>query len=328
MNHAKFFSIFVAVAIGIYGLVGFYFLPMANFEGDLTRMAKLPEGYFGWTKEQPSINPELMKSASWQDADVLAIGDSFSNAQVWQTVFAQKGVRVRTEPWESVFDICGDFSEWIKSKGFRGKYIIIESAEKYIEDRLARSVECKHMQYHSLAGLTVSPPPTLLDRHKIDYTGRLSIGIQTKLNALKYQRLSSTPGFTGSEEFDEVRLVHMVNGCDLFSHPRCNDVLFYKKDRLEDLGENILGDMAVTNTRMKNFSVIWVVIPDKATVYLHPEKKFWDEAAHRFGAPNLLADFTQEIRKKTKDLYLANNTHLSTTGYLIMGNAIYQSMYH
>jgi hypothetical protein len=85
--------------------------------------------------------------------------------------------------------------------------------------------------------------------------------------------------------------------------------------------------MAEINTRMKNFSVVWVVIPDKATVYLHPDKKFWDEAERRFHAPNLLKAFRQEIRQKTVDLYPANNTHVSTTGYLILGNAIYQSMY-
>ena len=84
MKHAKCFSIVVAGVMALYGLVGFYFLPLASFEGDLTRMAKLPEAYFGWTKEQPAINPLLMKSAGWQESDVLAIGDSFTTAQIWR----------------------------------------------------------------------------------------------------------------------------------------------------------------------------------------------------------------------------------------------------
>jgi hypothetical protein len=327
MRQAKFFSIFVAGAMAIYGLVGFYFLPLASFEGDLTRLAKLPESYFGWIKEQPAITPALMKSANWQDADVLAIGDSFTYAQVWQTVFAQKGVRVRTEMWESVFNICEDFSDWIQRKGFKGKYIIIENSEIYLEDRLARSIECKHMEYHPLAQMVINPPPTLPGGHTADLTGRLSVGIQTALNVLKYERLSSSPGFQGWNALGEVRMERLANGCDLFSHLRCKDVLFYEKDRIEDMGENILVNMAEINTRMKNFSVVWVVIPDKATVYLHPDKKFWDEAERRFHAPNLLKAFRQEIRQKTVDLYPANNTHVSTTGYLILGNAIYQSMY-
>jgi hypothetical protein len=328
MIQAKIFSITVAVAIALNGLVGFYFLPLASFEGDLTRMAKLPESYFGWTKEQPAVDPVFMKSADWQDADVLVIGDSFSYAQVWQTVFAQKGIRVRTETWENVFNICENFSEWVHSKGFKGKYIIIESAEKYLEDRLARSVECRNMEYHPVAKGVIAPPPTLQDRHRIDYSGRLSVGIQTELNVLKYDRLSSSPDFTGWDALGEVRMKRMNNGCELFSHPRCNDVLFYEKDRVEDLGANILANMAETNARMKSFSVVWVVIPDKRTVYLNPDKSFWDEAERRFRAPNLLKVFRREVRNKTVDLYYANNTHVSTTGYLILGNAIYRNMYH
>ena len=328
MRQAKLFSITVAVVIALYGLVGFYFLPLASFEGDLTRLAKLPESSFGWTKEQPAINPDLMKSAEWQDADVLVIGDSFSNAQVWQTVFTQKGVRVRTESWETVFNICEDFSDWVHRSGFKGKYIIVQSAEKYLEDRLARSVGCKHMSYHPVAKRVPGPPATKADRHKLDFSGRLSVGIQTELHSLEYERLSSSPDFKGWDALGEVRMKRIANGCDLFSHPRCNDVLFYEKDRVEDLGENILANLAETNARMKDFSVVWVVIPDKATVYVYQDKKFWDEAERRFHAPNLLKVFGQEVRNKTIDLYYANNTHVSTTGYLIMGNAIYQNMFH
>ena len=327
MSQARLYTILVAVIMAVYALVGFYFLPLASFEGNLTRMAKLPEAYFGWTREQPTIDPRLMKSADWQDADVLVIGDSFSYAQLWQTVFAQKGVRVRTETWESVFNICEDFSDWLRSTGFKGKYIVIESVEAYFEDRIPRSLECKHMEYHTPPQLATSPPSTLPDRHKTDFSGRLSVGIETKLNARKYDGLSSLPGFRGWDDLGEARVVRVENGCELFSHPRCKDALFYTKDRVEDLGENILDNMAVINTRLKNYTVVWTIIPDKSTVYLHPDKRFWDLAEQRFHAPNLLKAFRQEVQKKTVDLYHANNTHVSTTGYLILGNSIYQSMY-
>lgn len=328
MSQARFYTILVAVIMAAYALIGFYFLPLASFEGNLTRMAKLPESYFGWTREQPAIDPRLMRSAEWQDADVLVIGDSFSYAQLWQTVFTQKGVRVRTETWESVFNICENFSDWVRDKGFKGKYIVIESVEAYFEDRVSRSLACKRMEYHASPQLAPKPPPTLPDRNKADYSGRLSVGIETELNARKYDRLSSGPGFKGWDDLGEARVVRVENGCELFSHPRCRDALFYTKDRVEDMGGNILDGMAGINARLKNYTVVWAVIPDKSTVYLHPEKKFWDEAEQRFHAPNLLKTFREEIRKKTIDFYPANNTHVSTTGYLILGDAIYQNMYH
>ena len=147
------------------------------------------------------------------------------------------------------------------------------------------------------------------------------------MNALKYEELSSKPDFRTWNTPGEVRVERVENGCDLFSHPRCNDVLFYAKDRVPDLGENVLRDMEKINARLKGYTTVWVIIPDKATAYLHSDKKFWDEAERRFNAPNIQKVFRQAIREKTVDLYLANNTHVSTTGYLLLGNAIYQGMH-
>jgi len=316
----------VGFSMGIYGLVGFYFLPLASFEGDLTRMAKLPESLFGWTMKQPSIDPDMMKSAEWNEADVLAIGDSFTYAQIWQTVLAKRGVRVRTEPWENVFRICEDFTAWVRAKGFKGKYVVIESVEKGIEERLARSVGCKHTEYHLLPMAKAETPYTFLDRKKNDYSGRVSVGIRTEMNALKYEQLSSKNDFKKWDLPGEVRIERINNGCDLFSHPRCNDVLFYEKDQKQDLGENVLVYMEKISERMPEYSIIWVIIPDKSTVYLNPNKKYWDEAERRFNAPNILRIFRQAIHEKTIDLYFANNTHVSTTGYLLLGDAIYKEI--
>jgi len=67
-------------------------------------------------------------------------------------------------------------------------------------------------------------------------------------------------------------------------------------------------------------------VPNKSTAYLYPNKQFWNKAEQRFHTPNLLRMTQQAIEKKTVDLYPANNTHFSTTGYLLMGGAIYQTM--
>ena len=326
MKHAQFFSISVVVAAGFYGLVGFYFLPLASFEGDLTRMAKLPESLFGWTKEQPAITPAMMKSAEWQEADVLAIGDSFTYAQVWQTIFAQRGMLVRTESWENIFNICEDISAWTRSRGFKGKYVIIESTERGIGDRLARSAQCKKMEYHPLATVQAMPPSTLPDRHVDDFSGRLSVGMRTGLNAAEYEQLSSQPNFRKWDLPGDVRVERIANGCDLFSHPRCRDVLFYEKDLVPDMGEVVLANMEIINKRLPEYSVIWVIIPDKSTVYLNPDKKFWDKAERRVIAPNLLKIFRKAVHEKTIDLYYANNTHVSTTGYLLLGETIFQEI--
>src|SRR6266481_8864887 len=102
MKHAKIFSIVVFVVLLGYGAVGFYFLPLATFQGELTRLGLLPERLFGWTKPQPTLDIKWMQQASMQEADVLVIGDSFSDGRVWQTVLTQHGLKVRTDSWNNM----------------------------------------------------------------------------------------------------------------------------------------------------------------------------------------------------------------------------------
>jgi hypothetical protein len=56
MQHAKFFSVLIAALLLLYGAIGFYCLPLANFQGGLTRMAQLPESLFG-APHNPPLRP-------------------------------------------------------------------------------------------------------------------------------------------------------------------------------------------------------------------------------------------------------------------------------
>jgi hypothetical protein len=325
MKYARFFSISVFIVLALYGMVGFCFLPLANFDGDLTRMGEIPESMFGWNKKQPAVDPALLQQSSWQDADVLAIGDSFSEPLLWQTALTRRGLKVHTETWGSIRNICGDFSGWLRNKGFRGRYVVIEIVERNAEPVLDRSVACKHMSYYDLPEIHASPPPTLRPR-PTDLKGRLSVGIQTELNFLKYERLRKQPGFTGFHLSHQARLNRVPDGCALFSHLSCNDALFFAEDHLPDFDNSILKQMATINARLHGLTPVWVIVPDKTTSYLNYNKTFWDKAEQRFNAPNILKTFRQAIQNKTVDLYPANNTHVSTTGYLLMGENIYRSM--
>lgn len=118
----------------------------------------------------------------------------------------------------------------------------------------------------------------------------------------------------------------MDNGCELFSHVRCRDVLFYGSDRVADFSEATLNNIKILNSRLGDLTPVWVFMPDKSTVFLHHDKQFWNEAEHRFLAPNVLKVMRQALIEKTVDLYPANNSHLSTTGYLKLGEAVYQTL--
>ena len=159
MRHARFFSVLVFALMALYGAVGFYFLPLASFTGPLTRMGKISESLFGWTREQPAINPVYLVNASWQEADMLAIGDSFSMPRLWQSALVQRGIKVHTETWEAMRNICEDFPEWLHGKGFKGRYVVIEVVEHNFQDTLDRSLSCKQTFYHPMRYPPLSPPP-------------------------------------------------------------------------------------------------------------------------------------------------------------------------
>lgn len=328
MKSAKIFSILVFVSMVVYGAIGFYFLPLATFQGDLTRMAMLPETMFGWRKPQPAIDPALMHQSSWQKADVLVVGDSFSEGRVWQTVLTQSGLRVHTESWDSVRGVCADFMPWLHQQGFKGKYIVFESVERNVNDGIARSVACQRMQFHPsiYADTPRSPPPRSFSPDKVAYSGRFSIGIETRINAWKYDKASHTTDFSGEILTNGARLARVKNGCNLFSHTRCQDALFLAEDRADDLPASVLDNIDILNARLKGITPIWVLVPNKSTIYLYPNKQFWKLAEKRINSPDLLKAFRLAIEDKTIDLYPANNTHVSTNGYLLLGDAIYQSM--
>ena len=328
MRHAKLFSIIVFIAVLGYGAVGFYFLPIATFQGELTRMALLPESLFGWTKPQPTLDAKWIQQASMHEADVLVIGDSFSASRVWQTVLSQRGLKVRTESWDSMRGICADFMPWLRAQGFAGEYVVLESIERNLVDDLNKSVACRQMQYHPnhMTDMPRSPPVVSFDVNYGDYSGKLSTGIQTQLNVLRYERLIRSANFNTWALPNDVKMARVHNGCELFSHARCNDALFLVDDKAEDVDTSALKNIEILNSRLNGITPIWMFVPNKFTAYLYPDKQFWNEAERRFHAPNLLRMTQQAIANKTVDLYPANNTHFSTTGYLLMGEEIFKAM--
>ncbi|MDD2700458.1 MAG: hypothetical protein PHH36_04385 [Sideroxydans sp.] len=324
MKQAKVFSIVVMLAVLCYGGVGFYFLPRATFQGELTRMSLLPETLFGWTKAQPSIDKQWMKQAAMQDADVLVIGDSFSDGRIWQTRLTRQGYKVRTETWDSMRGICADFMPWLRDQGFHGRFIVLESIERNLVNDLKKSVACQKMQYHPNARTDAPryPPAVSFDVNGGNYAGKLSTGFRTLLHVLEYERLSQAQDFSTWVLPNDVTMARIENGCALFSHASCNDTLFLSYDLHGEVDDSALDNIATLNARMEGVTPVWMFVPNKSTVYRYPDKQFWNKAEVRYGAPNLMRMMQRAVDDRIIDLYPANNTHVSTTGYLLLGDEI------
>jgi hypothetical protein len=328
MRSAKLFSLLVGCLILVYGAVGFYFLPQAGFEGDLTRVGQLPESAFGWRKPQPQIDVRFMQQASWQDADVLVIGDSFSEPRVWQSVLVAQGYRVRTEHWTAIRGICEGFMPALRQQGFHGRYVVLEVVERNVTQGLPDSVACQRMDMHHnhSADIAREPPPVAFDPDEQRYDGRLSIGVRTALNYRDYSEQSSQTSFTSMVVPNGVRVARVQNGCSQFSHRQCQDALFWAGDSPKDIDDAVLDSMDTLNHRMEGVVPIWVVVPNKSTAYLYPDKTFWQRAAQRFNTPDMLQLVRGQIERGEVDVYPGNNSHFSTSTYLQMGTAVLERM--
>jgi hypothetical protein len=105
--------------------------------------------------------------------------------------------------------------------------------------------------------------------------------------------------------------------------------LFYSHD-FDKKTFSAIDNVLTVNNDLKKFGIkaIWLAVPDKATVYLgygklnmNPYVNIWDEFAQHaeLVAPNLGKAFTQK-KLAVIDLYKPNDVHLSTNGYLYLGD--------
>ncbi|MDO8683284.1 MAG: hypothetical protein Q7N50_07385, partial [Armatimonadota bacterium] len=170
-------------------------------------------------------------------------------------------------------------------------------------------------------------PPT--SRVK-DFFGTNHLGGHWVIKALanKYKlKRPRTPAII--MDFDSVRMVPF-DGCAFFTNKQCASGGLFVRDEFEKETFTSIDNVLATNNSLAAMGIqaIWLVVPDKSTVYLgygkedtHPYVNIWDELERHpaLVAPNLGRLFMRQSRL-TKDFYFPNNTHLSTSGYLYLGD--------
>lgn len=242
--------------------------------GDLTRIGYLDEGDFGWQMPQPRVPAEHLKNYPLAEADILIIGDSFSNGLVWQSRLVSAGFKPTTLNW-NIFKPCGlgeNLSEVIHQAGFRGRFVIIENVEHGFQNRINSICEItgkiKEKVYDS------GPPPT---NPPVGHSRNFSeepLGGDWVINAL-INKINLSYFFEATTNFmefgntDPKARVVPIDGCNLFSNKLCNYGLFYSRD-FDKKAFAAIDNILVINRDLQKMGMkaIWLVVPDKATVYL------------------------------------------------------------
>ena len=291
--------------------------------GDLTRIARVSEHQFGWRELPPSIPLPTVQQAPLDQADVLVIGDSFSMSLAWQSEMVKAGYRVATTHWDWIGVPCQDFEAWLQGLGFKGRLVLLESIERALPARLAELQQCAsttHEQVRLMPTPTQSPaqPPAPF---ALNREAPLSSGLVTWLNTRKVESASETVTFTVNALNNQVRVSPVPDGCQQFSHRLCDKALFLQDDlTLPELKPADADAMQRFAQQFRNFAVGWMVIPNKTTVYLDPNRAhaFSRRADELHLGPDLFAA-AQQGRHAMRDLYWPNDTHWSMQGHLYFG---------
>jgi hypothetical protein len=297
--------------------------------GDLTRIGYFTERDFGWYSPQQTIPPEQFKNYSLAEADVLVIGDSFSEKRAWQTRLIADGLKVTTLHWKDLktageWNLLPDnLSVALQTAGFKGRYVIIESIERLFQERV-KTLSSEHHPIVKPDIAIYSAPYGKRKRVSLSQPNGANWSINALSNTLRLS-LIKPDRYIESQRVQAIKF----DGCRLFSNRLCSYALFFHDDFTKKTFSAI-DNVLIVNKQLQvaGIQAIWVVIPDKSTVYLgygkynkFPYQNIWQQFSEHSEliAPNLDTLFIQKKYTIT-DFYMPNDGHLSTNAYLYLGD--------
>jgi SGNH hydrolase-like domain, acetyltransferase AlgX len=326
-SYLTLFAITAFIPIILFGILGFILQPVS---GDLTRLGKLAERDFGWNIPQPVI--QTLPSIPTGAPDVVVLGDSFSQPNIWQTIVTNR-TNLKLLTFSHLTMRNPDcIEQWLKAMPDQypsAKIIIIQTTEKSFWPRFnANPLNCKGRAIppHN------NPTKSTLGTRPMGYQDIMPdpvYALRAIFNLRKHFDTSTrNPG----------TIIEPLNRSDLFSSRRADLLLYFKGDVNQQGVSPKNVQTAMTNIAMfqeyaarKGVRLIINVVPDKSSVYT----RFFKTPNPELVVPNaqqamadraiksidLFTPFNEQV-EKIKDLYLPNDSHLSTRGYILMGEVI------
>jgi hypothetical protein len=296
-------------------------------QGDLTRIGGWSERDFGWRAELPDVwlRPQ---SSQTGNHEVLVLGDSFSETNVWQSfIDPADGINIQMDPIDEIG--CPGDLERLVIEHPNVKLFVVETIERLFLSRFRESRPCEarpsgqlRMPSGELKPKRLTWPLTL----DANYVFRAVLN--TLRVSVESGRLVS--GKTVSVSLDTDRL---------FSNLHAERLLYFLDDEIKWGAEPDEIASAVNVLRQWNAvlarhgrRMLFVLVPDKSTVYRghfranqEGEKRYSDLRTvlddRELWSVNLFQEFASPAATEV-DFYLPNDTHLSTRGYRVMSNAI------
>jgi hypothetical protein len=325
LSYLKWFSVPVLVFLAAAIPLNLFFEPIS---GDLTRIGHWAERDFGWNQAQPSVSVRA-NGTMVEKPRVVVLGDSFSHSNVWQSYLADaRHLEILSYQYRDV-GCVDNWVQWVKERQLPSvNTVVIEAAERSFMALFRNRNICTKREplSHDVAATTLKP-----NRQQYGLTLDAAYFVPTLGNSV---RAGLQTG-----RIDSAGVVNVPLTADrLFSNRKANRLLYYSEDDLkvgwteEDMVaamqnlRHIQEELAASGLRF-----LLVVVPDKSTVYRHfiadgtSKARYPDVFARLKAAQVNSVDLLEQFRKeasKTIDLYLPNDTHLSTQGYRLMATKV------
>ncbi len=317
------FAILFFVSVPIVWISLFF----TTYQGDLTRVGKWLESDFGIGGVQQTIDTKLLVSSRIQDADILVIGDSFSENLYWQTQLVKSGKNVATIHWGAIGFICEDLPIRLKESGFKGQQIIIQSVERVAENQFEKSVNCvssKQITFDSAR--TGKPIDTSFTGETFNINGQFLAGLETLYHSAAIRLIPHYPKIHNFKSTG-THIQSIKDGCLYFTNKLCQYGLFFHEDfKRSSLNSKTIKNIEILKDRLNTYKTTWVVIPNKSTIYsdralFEQTNQFWVDLENARLGPNLYK-MIENNKSLIKNLYAPNDSHFSTGGYLFIGNLL------
>lgn len=329
MAFIKYFMLTGVLPVFLLFFAGLYIQPVS---GDLTRLGNLPERDFGWNARQQQLT--IKESIRTPSPKIVVVGDSFSIRNIWQSIAAENDERLTflTFDWKSFSNNVGCLEKWlptIKDEYPSCAVVIIETIER---DFLGRF----HSKNTRCPNNTKQPVSVKQGYTESIRTVDLMNAMPDPIYALK-SIVNSLHEFKKIEKKKDVFVAPLTQS-GLFSNKKSDLLLYYENDSLKkDWAKNEVQEAMDNAARIqhlaknKGITLLFAVVPDKSTAYASyfrypqfsvPPPNIWTEF-DRQGINQIdLQQVLVPVVNAYQDLYLPNDTHIGSAGYMLMGKAI------
>jgi hypothetical protein len=325
ISYLKWFILPVLCFFAIVVPLSLYFEPVS---GDLTRVGRWPERDYGWNKPQPAASIRANGTAI-TNPQVLVLGDSFAHPNIWQSYLAKsRHLEILSFQYQDV-GCVDNWLQWVSEQRYPNlRTVVIETVERGFVPLLRNLNICPRRTPKSFQLAESNVTPT---RPQKGLTLDASYLIPTVTNTL---RALWSDGSMVSGEVINVPL----STDKLFSNRKASRLLYFAEDELKKSWSDKDQAAAVDNLKRiqyefakKGLRLLVIVVPDKSSVY----RPYLSKEASKVGYPDVseqlktagvnsvnLLSYFQHAAGETIDLYLPNDTHLSTQGYKLMASKV------